>query len=158
MFDERDLWLVVLDWEGDQELWSLEYEKMICMADDSTLSGGWVESAANIVVDREMENQVNNYHGFTEKIGPPSHIEVLQFIKAHDLVPREGLGRGYADLSWHVGDITGMTKLNDEQAAEWLLDYQNKIRDRLCELGNEVIEAFLQMDGVEISYGDGDVE
>jgi hypothetical protein len=136
LFDERELRLVILEWEGDQELWSMTYRKMLAID--------------------ELEGKINEYNGRKAGGDPPSHQEVLDYLDAHELVPQEGLGRRYADIGWHVGDLTGMTKMNDEEAEEWLLNNQSKIRDRLCELGHEVIECFLQMDGIDIDYGDND--
>jgi len=148
-FDERQLRLVVLDWEGDQELWSLTYRKMICMADDSTLSGGWVETAARITIDAEMEKKINAYFG-NEGNDPPSHDEVLQYIINHDLVPEEGLGRPYATLSWHIGDITDSWDLTDEQAHDFLARNEKYIRDPLTQWGNEsVLPTLLQEEGIK---------
>jgi hypothetical protein len=155
LFDERELRLVILEWEGDQELWSMTYRKMLAMAVDGGLEGGWCDSLDPINID-ELEGKINEYNGRKAGGDPPSHQEVLDYLDAHELVPQEGLGRRYADIGWHVGDLTGMTKMNDEEAEEWLLNNQSKIRDRLCELGHEVIECFLQMDGIDIDYGDND--
>jgi hypothetical protein len=34
-----------------------------------------------------------------------------------------------------------------KKCEEWLNDYEDKIQDRLTELGHEVIDSFLQMEG-----------
>ena len=53
----------------------------------------------------------------------------------------------YAEVAWTVGDIQVLRpEMTDEQAAEWLAFNQKHIRERLVELGWDVIEALLSYD------------
>lgn len=156
MLDERPLRLIRLRWEGEEELWSFTYRKMICSTDGGSLWGGWSEGVPSINIDH-LEREINEHFGNPTDAEPPSHDEVLTYLELKGMIPpEEGLGRKYADLGWHVGDITSMTKLDDEQARDWLVSNQKYIRDRLCELGHEVIETLLSDDGIEISYDNGE--
>lgn len=56
---------------------------------------------------------------------------------------------GYADLAWHPEDVIGLKRMSKAAAERFLDKYEDKIRDRLCELGHEVIGTFLAMDVAE---------
>lgn len=58
--------------------------------------------------------------------------------------------RKYAELGWQVGDITSVTRMTDEEAEDWLLDNQNRLRDAMCESGWGTIHALLDYDGIEV--------
>lgn len=50
----------------------------------------------------------------------------------------------FADLAWTAADVqTLATKMTDEEAATWLANNEGHIRDRLVELGWDVIESLL---------------
>lgn len=58
----------------------------------------------------------------------------------------------YAELYWSLEDVQDLApSLSDEAAAEWLSNNQNRLRDRLCELGWEVMQTLLECDGIPIS-------
>ena len=47
----------------------------------------------------------------------------------------------YAEVSWCVEDVKALCpKMTDDEAREWLENNEKYIRDRLVELGFEVIE------------------
>ena len=58
----------------------------------------------------------------------------------------------FAQLSWMAGDVQShRPDWTKDQCREWLAQNQGYIRDRLCELGNEVIATLVEIDdyGVE---------
>ena len=55
----------------------------------------------------------------------------------------------YAKMSWAVEDVLELRpNWTEEQAMEFLSNNQNRIRDRLIELGWEVIEDLIEFDEV----------
>jgi hypothetical protein len=53
----------------------------------------------------------------------------------------------FASLSWSVEDVLGCRpRMTEEQAYEFLINNQNQLRDRLCELGNQVLDDLLDAD------------
>ena len=55
---------------------------------------------------------------------------------------------GYANVEWTPEDIQTLRPgMSTEEAEEWLESNQKYIRDRLVELGWEVIESLLSLDG-----------
>lgn len=65
--------------------------------------------------------------------------------------PPAGRARqGYAHLCWQPGDVRSLApRLTEEEAGDWLLTHQNRIRERLTELGWGVISDLLAFDGIE---------
>lgn len=61
----------------------------------------------------------------------------------------------YVTLSWCAEDVLTLApRLTYEQAEEWLANNQKHIQDRLCELGWEVMETLLSMDGISLEEVD----
>jgi len=64
----------------------------------------------------------------------------------------------YAPLSWTAADIRTLApKMTHEDASAWLISNERHIRDRLCELGWDVIGTLLSYDGVDTSDPDDDM-
>lgn len=57
----------------------------------------------------------------------------------------------YAKVAWTASDLDELTPSNwsDDQKEEWLANNASRIQQRLCELGHQVIEDLLQLDGVQ---------
>lgn len=49
----------------------------------------------------------------------------------------------FAEVMWTPGDVQSLAKLTEEEALDFLVDNQKRIRDRLVELGWEVISDLL---------------
>jgi len=57
-------------------------------------------------------------------------------------------GRAYCANPWRAEDISCMKpEWTMKKGEEWLSGHEDKIQDRLTELGHEVIDSFLQMEG-----------
>lgn len=56
--------------------------------------------------------------------------------------------KSYAKTSWTAGDIQSLRpNMNQTEAEEFLKSNENHLRDRLVELGWEVIESLLTYEG-----------
>ena len=56
-------------------------------------------------------------------------------------------GEGYAVVYWRAEDVSVMKpEWTIEQCEEWLRDNENRIQDRLTELGWEVLDSLLMME------------
>jgi len=56
-------------------------------------------------------------------------------------------GEYYAELKWHFSDVqTLIDGVSDEEAEAWLFRNAKHLRDRLCELGFEVMDTLLSLD------------
>lgn len=74
-------------------------------------------------------------------------ILLNQMVHRYTLWRKEMSKETYAEVAWTVEDIqTLRPEMTDEQAAEWLQSNQKYIRDRLVELGWDVIESLLSYD------------
>lgn len=55
-------------------------------------------------------------------------------------------GKGYCANPWRAEDVKHMKpKWSLKKCEEWLNDNEDRIQDRLTEVGYEVIDSFLQM-------------
>lgn len=60
--------------------------------------------------------------------------------------------RKYAVVAWTAADVQTMApRMTDEDAEEWLQANEKHLRNRLVELGWDVIGHLLQFDGVDTS-------
>lgn len=60
------------------------------------------------------------------------------------------VGEEYASVTWRAEDVkTIKSDWSMPKCEEWLSDYESKIQDRITELGWEVLDAFLMMEGNE---------
>lgn len=60
------------------------------------------------------------------------------------------VGEEYASVTWRAEDVkTIKPDWSMPKCEEWLSDYESKIQDRITELGWEVLDAFLMMEGNE---------
>lgn len=58
----------------------------------------------------------------------------------------------YAEVSWCAEDIKGLRpNWSKKRAEEFLANNENHLRDRMTELGWEVIETFLSMDETHLT-------
>lgn len=66
-------------------------------------------------------------------------------------IPPAGRAReGYAHLCWQPGDVRSLApQFTEARARDWLLTNQNRLRERLTELGWGVISDLLAFDGIE---------
>lgn len=55
----------------------------------------------------------------------------------------------FATLSWTIADIQTLFDVDYETAQTFLIENQNAIRDRLCELGWDVIKTLGDMEGLK---------
>ena len=54
----------------------------------------------------------------------------------------------YANLAWTAADITSRTMLSEDEAVEFLEKNGKHLRDRLSELGNQIIGDLLDCDSI----------
>lgn len=53
----------------------------------------------------------------------------------------------YGSTGWMIGDIKGkLPHLTDEEAEEWLLTHEEKLRDAMVRAGWEAIDAIIAWD------------
>lgn len=58
----------------------------------------------------------------------------------------------YANVGWTAGDIQTLApRMSDEEAEEWLNVNQTHIRDRITEVGWDIIGSLLAYDGIDTS-------
>lgn len=56
-------------------------------------------------------------------------------------------GEGYAEVTWRAEDVSTIKpEWTMEKCEEWLQDHENRIQDRLTELGWEVLDSLLMME------------
>lgn len=56
-------------------------------------------------------------------------------------------GEEYASVTWRAEDVSMIKpEWSIEKCEEWIQDNENRIQDRLTELGWEVLDSFLGMD------------
>jgi hypothetical protein len=58
-------------------------------------------------------------------------------------------GEGYAVVYWRAEDVKDLPRCKDwslEKCEAWLQDNENRIQDRLTELGWEVLDSLLMME------------
>ena len=60
----------------------------------------------------------------------------------------------YAEVVWTTDDVRTLFDISEDEADEWLFSNQNRIRDRLIELGWDVIQTLGDMD--DLAKGDTD--
>jgi len=100
------------------------------------------------VNDEEVENMLIDRIGANERRATDKEIELVL-----DRMEDGGIEQTnkFATLAWMPGDITCITELTEDQAADWLVRNEKHIRDQLCEHGNNhVIPTLLAMDGVKV--------
>lgn len=68
--------------------------------------------------------------------------------KAQDAAER------FAELAWGVGDVQTLARLTDDEAADFLALHENRLRDRLTELGWEILTDMLTYDGIPLANDD----
>jgi hypothetical protein len=57
-------------------------------------------------------------------------------------------GEGYAEVTWRAEDVQSIKKdWSLPRCEEWLEDNEDNMKDRLTELGWEVLDSFLMMEG-----------
>lgn len=58
-------------------------------------------------------------------------------------------GEGYAEVTWRAEDVQSLprcAKWSLEKCEEWLQDNEENMKDRLTELGWEVLDALVMME------------
>lgn len=61
-------------------------------------------------------------------------------------------GEGYAEVTWRAEDVQSLSRCKNwslEKCEEWLQDNEEHIKDRLTELGWEVLDSFVMMEDEE---------
>ncbi len=86
-----------------------------------------------------------DYVGWSTDI-PEQNTDCAQPLKPpyHPFDMSQG---GYAQLSWCIDDVTDEFDVTDEEARAFLERNRKKIRDLLCERGNEIIENLAESAG-----------
>ena len=56
--------------------------------------------------------------------------------------------RKFAELAWTAGDVTSVKKMSIKQAEEFLARNEHRLRDRMAEIGFEVIGHLLDEERV----------
>lgn len=61
----------------------------------------------------------------------------------------------FATVGWQIEDVQSLApRMTDDEARAWLLKNEKYIAERLIELGWDVIQTFLRMDGIDMSEPD----
>ena len=56
----------------------------------------------------------------------------------------------FGNVGWMIGDVQSIAKLNKKDAFDWLNKNERHIRDRMTELGWDVLRNLLQYDNVKM--------
>ncbi len=64
----------------------------------------------------------------------------------------------YAEVPWTAGDVRTLCKLSEGEAEEWLAKNEKHLRDRITELGWDVMRDLLEFDGIDTKHGGADDE
>jgi hypothetical protein len=64
----------------------------------------------------------------------------------------------YANLGWTVDDVTDLFDCTAEEATSFLIDNERHIRDRMCEVGWDIIETLGVESGLKKRNDDQDDE
>jgi hypothetical protein len=72
-------------------------------------------------------------------------VNIIDFVEEDRMAKKRNTY--YAETKWHFSDVQELiADVSDEEAEAWLCRNENHIRDRLTELGFEVIDTLLSLD------------
>lgn len=83
--------------------------------------------------------------GIAADVDPASVRQSLEDVAA---LLREAGPRRFAELAWTAEDVTGTYDVTDEEAETFLAEHERRFRDRLCELGNQVLDDLAALAGL----------